>query len=174
MSNSVNIAISGKSGCGNSTVSALCAEKLGLALVNFTFRQLAEEKGVSFETLCRMAEEDPEIDRELDRRQVEMARKEPSVLGSRLAIWMMDDADLKVYLEATAEERARRIARREGGSMEEKLRETLERDKRDHQRYRKIYGINNDDYHFADLIIDTETLLPEQIAEIIITHALQD
>lgn len=167
------IAISGKSGCGNSTVSALCAGKLGIRLVNFTFRQLAEEKGVSFETLCAMAEESPEIDRELDRRQVKMAREEASVLGSRLAIWMLDDATLKVYLKASPEVRAGRIAKREGGTVEEKLRETMERDRKDHLRYRKTYGIDNDDYSFADLVIDTDTVSPERIADIIVERALQ-
>ena len=37
----IRIAISGKSGCGNTTVSSLLAERLGVKLFNFTFRQLA-------------------------------------------------------------------------------------------------------------------------------------
>ena len=39
----IRIAISGKSGCGNTTVSGLLAQKLGIKLINYTFRQLAEE-----------------------------------------------------------------------------------------------------------------------------------
>lgn len=167
------IAVSGKSGCGNSTVSALCAEKLGLRLVNFTFRQLAEERGVAFAELCRLAETDFDIDRELDRRQVEMAKESPSVLGSRLAIWMFDSAHLKVYLYASLPVRAERILRREGGSLDEKMEETYQRDQRDHDRYLKIYGIDNDDYTFADMVINVEELLPEEIAEMIVGRALQ-
>lgn len=41
----VRVAISGKSGCGNTTVSSMLAEKLGIKLINYTFRQLAAEKG---------------------------------------------------------------------------------------------------------------------------------
>ena len=119
-------------------------------------------------------EEDAEIDRELDRRQVEMAREEASVLGSRLAIWMLDDADLKVYLEASPEVRAQRVFKREGGSIEKRLKETAERDRRDHDRYMKIYGIDNDDYSFADLIINTDKLDPEDIMKMIVGRALQD
>ena len=43
----VRVAISGKSGCGNTTVSTLLAEKLGVKLINYTFRQLAAEKGLT-------------------------------------------------------------------------------------------------------------------------------
>jgi cytidylate kinase len=35
----LRIAISGKSGCGNTTVSRMVAEKLGLRFINFTFRK---------------------------------------------------------------------------------------------------------------------------------------
>ena len=44
MTKDLRIAISGKSGCGNTTVSGLLAQKLGIKLINYTFRQLAEEK----------------------------------------------------------------------------------------------------------------------------------
>jgi cytidylate kinase len=43
----LRIAISGKSGCGNTTVSTLLAKTLGIKLINYTFRQLAEEKGMT-------------------------------------------------------------------------------------------------------------------------------
>ena len=43
----LRIAISGKSGCGNTTVSTLLSQKLGIKLINYTFRQLAAEKGLT-------------------------------------------------------------------------------------------------------------------------------
>lgn len=165
----MRIAISGKSGCGNTTVSTLLAQKLGFPIVNFTFRQLAEEKGYDFWTFCKMAEEDDNIDKELDMRMVQMAMEhENSVLGSRLAIWNMKDADLKVYLTASDEERARRITKREGGSFEERLVQTQNRDSKDSARYKRIYGIDNNDTSFADLVIDTENKTPEEIVSLII------
>jgi cytidylate kinase len=167
----VRIAISGKSGCGNSTVSRLVAEKLGFRLVNYTFRALAEEKGISFTELRDQAEDDLRWDRYLDQRQVELARDGNTVLGSRLAVWLLEDADLKVYLTAPPEVRAQRIQNREGGTYEEKYRETLARDERDRQRYLKLYGIDNDDYDFVDLILDTTDKEPEQVAEEIIAYA---
>ena len=49
----MRIAISSKSGCGNTTVSKMLAEKLGYKMINFTFRQMAEERGVDFWTFCK-------------------------------------------------------------------------------------------------------------------------
>jgi len=167
MSNNI-IAISGKSGCGNTTVSSLVAEKLGLRLVNYTFRALAEDLGITFEELICRAEADDSYDKMLDERQVSYAEKGYCVLGSRLAIWLLEQADLKVYLEASLENRVKRIMKREGESFEEILKETAERDRRDEQRYRRIYGIDIQDYRWADLLIDTDTCDQYQAASMIV------
>lgn len=166
----MRIAISSKSGCGNTTVSTLLSEKLGYPMVNFTFRQMAQERGVDFWTFCRMAEDDYDIDRELDRRQVEMAMEQKDcILASRLAIWMLKEADLKVYLTATAETRAKRVYTREGGSLEERYKETVRRDENDTNRYKTIYGIDNSKpEECADLIIATDDKTPEEIVSLII------
>ena len=167
----MRIAISSKSGCGNTTVSTLLSEKLGFRLINFTFRQMAAEKGVDFWTFCSMAEKDDNIDRELDARQVEMAMAEENcVLGSRLAIWMLTEADLKVYLTADSLTRAERVFRREGGSVEERIAQTRMRDENDSARYKRIYGIDNNDTSVADLVIKTDDKSPEEIVGIIISH----
>lgn len=167
----MRIAISSKSGCGNTTVSTLLSERLGFKLINFTFRQLAAEKGVDFWTFCSMAEKDDNIDRELDARQVEMAMAEENcVLGSRLAIWMLSEADLKVYLTADSATRAERVFRREGGSLEERIAQTRMRDENDSARYKRIYGIDNNDTSAADLVIKTDDKSPEEIVDIIISH----
>ena len=166
----MRIAISSKSGCGNTTVSTLLSEKLGYPMVNFTFRQMAQERGVDFWTFCRMAEDDYDIDRELDRRQVEMAMEQKDcILASRLAIWMLKEADLKVYLTATAETRAKRVYTREGGSLEERYKETVRRDENDTNRYKTIYGIDNSKpEECADIIIATDQRTPEEIVSLII------
>jgi cytidylate kinase len=163
------IAISGKSGCGNTTVSRLVAERLGLRFINFTFRSLAAERGISLEEALKRAAADDSWDREVDRRQTSIAREDGGcVLGSRLAIWMLEEADLKVYLRAAPEIRAKRIAEREGGGIESVAAFTAERDRQDRERYLRIYRIDNDDYGFADLAVDTDFLDPQGIADIII------
>ncbi|QEN08205.1 cytidylate kinase [Oceanispirochaeta crateris] len=161
------IAISGRSGCGNSTVSSILSERLGLKLVNYTFHNIAEDRGIDFKELCQMAENDPQWDYFVDENQVKLAMEGPSVLGSRLAIWMLKEADLKVFLTASPETRASRIHEREGGVFEQRMVETHARDERDHARYKRLYEIDNNDYAFADLIINTDRLNQHQVADII-------
>jgi cytidylate kinase len=174
MKNPIRIAISGKSGCGNTTVSKLAAEALGLRFINFTFRSLAGERGLSLREVLSLAAADDTWDKEVDRRQVQLAREDGGcVLGSRLAIWMLAEADLKVYLTARAATRARRIVLREGGSLEAVAAFTEERDRQDRERYLRIYNIDNDDYSFADLVIDTDERSPSEIASLIIEKARQ-
>jgi cytidylate kinase len=168
----LKIAVSGKSGCGNTTVSRIVAGALGLRFINFTFRSLARERNMDLKEVLARAAEDDSWDREVDSRQTAMAR-EPGgcVLGSRLAIWMLEEADLKVYLRARPETRAKRIVKREGGSLKATADFTAGRDRQDHERYLRIYQIDNDQYDFADLIIDTDNLDPGQIALSIIAEA---
>lgn len=152
------ITISGKSGCGNSTVSRLVAERLGLRLINFTLRDLARERGLSFEQLWQRAEHDQSVDHELDRRLVELAAKGDCVVGTRLAIWMLDAQDLSVYLEASQQTRAARIASREAISYRAALAATAARDRRDRNRYLRLYDIDIGDASHADIVVDTEEL----------------
>jgi len=168
LNNQGRIAISGKSGCGNTTVSRLVSEMLGIGMVNYTFRALAQEEGYDFEQMRAMAQKDSQWDRLLDERQIKMANKGPCVLGSRLAIWLWKESELKVYLEASDEVRARRIASREEKPFHEVLEKTRKRDQEDRERYLKLYGIDNDRPEVADLILNTEDKNPQQIAQLIV------
>ena len=171
-SKEVKIAISGMSGCGNTTISRIVAERLGLKFINFTFRSLAEEKGIEFQEVLELAAQDDSWEREVDSRQVQLARaSEGCVIGSRLAVWMLEEADLKVYLRAKAETRAARIVKREGGNLETVATFTAERDRQDNSRYKRIYNIDNYDYKFVNVIIDTDDLQPDEIVQIIIEAA---
>ncbi len=167
----MRVAISGKSGCGNSTVSRLVAERLGLRLINYTFRNLAAEHGVSFAALHARAGRDLSIDRTLDRRQLAAAAGGDCVLASRLAIWLLADAELKVYLTAPPAVRARRIARRERAPFAAALGSTNERDANDRQRYLELYRIDIDDCAPADLIVDTTANDQFQVASAIVSAA---
>ena len=165
----LKIAISGKSGCGNTTVSRIIAEVLGLRLINFTFRSLAQERGLDLAEVLKKAALDDSWDREVDSRQVAMAREDSGcVLGSRLAIWMLPEANLKVFLTASPLVRAGRIQNREGGNLEKIAEFTASRDKQDSERYMRIYNIDNNDFAFADLIIQTDKMNPTQIVDTVL------
>jgi cytidylate kinase len=169
--NGLRIAISGKSGCGNSTVSRIVANRLGLRVVNYTFKDLARDRGMSFDEVCRLAEGDPEYDLTIDRMQVSLAAEGRCVLGSRLAIWLLRDTALTVYLEVGLETRAARIARREGTPLAAAIADTEVRDRRDHDRYQRLYGYDVNSYGFAKLIIDAESLDQEAVATLIVERA---
>ncbi len=167
----MRIAISGKSGCGNSTVSRLVAERLGLRVINYTFKDLAKDRGMTFEDVCRLAESDPQYDLTIDKMQVQLAGSGACVLGSRLAIWLLRDSAFTVYLRAPVDVRAGRIAKREGTDLAVTLAETEDRDRRDHDRYLRLYGYDVDRFEFADLVVDTETLTQDEVAGEIVAHA---
>jgi cytidylate kinase len=167
----LRIAISGKSGCGNSTVSRIVARRLGLRVINYTFKDLARDRGVSFDEICRLAETDSQYDLTIDRMQVELAREDGFVLGSRLAIWLLREHAFTAYLHASLATRASRIAQREGTDPATAFSETEARDRRDHDRYQRLYGWDVDQFEFAALTIDAESLSQEQVAALIVARA---
>lgn len=169
----IRVAISGKSGCGNTTVSTLLSQKLGVKLINYTFRQLAAEKNMTLAQVIEAAKNDDSYDKYVDKHQVELALAEPCVLGSRLAIWMLKEADLKVYLYASDETRARRVYNREGGDLQAIKDFTAMRDREDTGRYKVFYGIDNNDYSFVDIIIDVNDTTPEEIVNIILDKLVE-
>lgn len=164
----VKIAISGRSGCGNTTVSRLLAELLDISFINYTFRSLSDELRIPLAEIIEKAKNDFSYDRMVDTRQVELARRSSCVLGSRLAIWMLPESNLKIYLTAPAEVRAKRIQSREGGSLTDIQDFTEMRDQEDTRRYRELYEIDNTDFSFADLVINTDSKTPEMIVTIIL------
>jgi cytidylate kinase len=169
---SIKIAVSGRSGCGNTTISKMTADSLGLDFINFTFRSLADERGLDIKEILELAAKDDSLDIEVDTRQVQLALESSGcVIGSRLAIWMLKEADLKVYLNADPRIRAERIVKREGGNIDEVAAFTAERDRQDHSRYLRLYNIDTDDYSFVDLVIETGNLTPQEIADLIIEKA---
>jgi cytidylate kinase len=167
----LRIAISGKSGCGNTTVSRLVAAQLGFRVVNYTFKDLAKDKGMTFDEICLLAETDSQYDLTIDRMQVQLAREGGCVLGSRLAIWLLRETAFTVYLQAALEVRAARIAKREGKELSVAMGETKERDRRDHDRYARLYGYDVNDFGFAVLVVDAGRS-PDEIAREIVTRAV--
>jgi cytidylate kinase len=129
--------------------------------------------GITFEEVCELAEKDPKYDRLLDDTQVALAKESGIVLGSRLAVWLIEDASLKVYLSASPEVRAQRIANREHADFKVTYDDMMKRDKRDRERYIRLYQIDIDDYHFADLILDTDSIDQHEITDRIVEEVIR-
>ncbi len=169
----LRIAISGKSGCGNTTISSNLSKKLNIEMINYTFRTLSQENGLTLQEIIEKAKTDDSFDRQVDTRQVELALKQSCVLGSRLAIWMLKNADFKVYLFADEKIRSLRIQKREGGNLDDIISFTRMRDEEDTRRYRELYQINNNNYDFVDLVVDVSYKDPDTIVSIILQELLQ-
>ena len=153
------VTVSGPPGAGKSTTVAALAEAFDLEHVSGgdIFRELADERGLSAVEFNRLAEEDDQIDRDLDRRLRTVALERDDVLlESRLAGWLAGDAaDLRLWLDAPTEVRAARIAEREGKSAETALAETREREESEALRYRAYYGIDIADLSIYDIALNT-------------------
>lgn len=165
------VTVSGPAGVGKSTSAAALAEALSYEHVSGgdIFREVAAERGLTALELNRLAEEDGEIDRALDRRQRELAEeREDVVLESRLAGWMAGEhADLKIWLDASLDVRAARIAEREDKPIGLAREETEARTASEERRYREYYGIDFDDRSIYDLALSTARWGPDAIAEVL-------
>jgi cytidylate kinase len=165
------ITISGPAGSGKSTAAKALAARLDYDHVSGgdIFRELAAEKGMSPLELNKHAEEDDQIDRDLDRRLREIAaERDDLVLESRLAGWMAGEhADFRVWLDAPLSVRAQRISEREDKSVDLARTETKERAESEARRYQDYYGIDIHDLAIYDLVLNTSRLDPEGVVEAI-------
>jgi cytidylate kinase len=172
-SKALRIAISSLSGCGNTTATMNVGRTLGLKVVNYTFRDLAGDIGVSFEEIHERSRENRIFDYLTDLNQIRLSLQPKVVVGSRLASWLVN-ADLRVWLQASLEERAKRIFRREVSknlTYESVLYRTLQRDEQNRKRYLQLYGIDSNDRSDFDIIINTEKLTAEQVSSLIVAAA---
>jgi cytidylate kinase len=163
------ITVGGLPGSGKSTFAKLLSEELGVEYLGAgqIFREMAAKRGMTLVEFSRLAEEDHEIDRQLDRSQTEMARGRDVVVDSRLSAWMVEDPDLKICLTAEFKERARRVADRDSVPMEEAIRLVSEREKSERRRYSEIHGIDIGDVEVYDLTVNSGKYLPEEILKIV-------
>jgi len=169
----VIITISGTSGSGKSTVGQLLKEKLKMNYIysGQIFRETAKKYKMSLEEFGKYCENNENIDKELDEKQLNILKKGDIILEGRLAGWIAHKNNiqgLKIMLNADFETRIKRIIEREDGEYNKRLGEILEREKSEEKRYDKYYNIDIKDTSIYDLIIDSSNKKPEEIIEIII------
>ncbi len=164
------IAISGLHGTGKSTFAQYLATQFRLNYISAgkAFREMARRKSYSIIEYSKLASIDVRIDFEIDNMMREKAEKGNAILEGQLAAWMVvEEANMKILLIAPVDVRIKRIAKRDGLSLDEARKKTLEREDSEKNRYLKYYGINLNDVSIYDLIFDTSLLNEERTMKIL-------
>lgn len=152
------ISITGDEGSGVSTTAKKIAETLRYQYFSTgaIFRAVAEKHAMSPEELRKLAEVDHSIDREIDELVQELGIKHTRlVVDSRLAYhWI--HRSFKVYLSVSPDVGATR--RGESKELLEQHRESRKK------RYQELYGIDIENKNPFTLVLNTDTLSPEECA----------
>ena len=165
------ICISGLPGCGKSTVAKKLAQKYRLRYVSGgdALKELAVEAGFKpsgedwWETeegrrFLNKRMEDPNFDRKVDEKLIEIAKEGNVILDSWTMPWLLDEG-FKIWLDASLEVRAARAAKRDKIDFEEAKKLIREREKKTREIYSKLYGFNlGEDFSPFHIILDTDKL----------------
>jgi predicted cytidylate kinase len=171
------ISVSGLHGTGKSEIAKLIADRLGILYYSTgqMFRDLAKEKNMTLEEYTNYVESHPDIDKELDNKVVNIAKKGNIIIDSQLSGYILKSiADFRIHLTCPLELRVKRMSERDQTSLEEKLKETTLREKSELERFKKLYNIDISDKNLInklfDLVINTENLSIEEVLDKILSE----
>ncbi len=170
------LCVCGMAGCGKSTAAKKIARKYKMryfsggdalkALALESKRPSAKKgwweskEGMKF---LKKRMQDYSFDKKVDRKLLEWAREGNVVLDSWTMPWLLKGG-FKIWLEASPEERAKRIAQRDGITHEEALTALKEKDSKTKEIFAKLYGFNlGEDFSPFDMILDVNQLEPEEV-----------
>jgi CMP/dCMP kinase len=162
------VTISGLPGSGTSTIARAVAVELGVPRLDggTVFRSIAAERGLTLAEFGALAERESSVDLELDARLAAAARAGDVVLESRLAGWIATNEGvdgLRVWVGCDEQERARRVAEREGIAVDVALAANRSREASEALRYRTYYDIEIGDLTPYDLVLDSTSVPPDQL-----------
>ncbi len=166
----MRITVSGPPGSGTTSLARYIATKYGLEFISAgeVFRRLSREHDMDLAEFGRLAESEPSVDRMIDERQKEIGEASDSiVVEGRLSGRMIANADLRIWLAASLECRAKRIAGRDDMGEEEALAYTRGRQHSEATRYRNYYNIDINDLSPYDLVLSSETFGVDALGAIV-------
>jgi len=174
------ICVCGMAGSGKSTLAKKIAQKYSLKYYSGgdALMALALEEGYDplergwwegKEGMRFLAKrgKDPRFDQAVDEKLLEMAQKGNVVLDSWTMPWLVEKG-FKIWLEASTEKRAKRIAGRDNISFGEALEALKQKEKQTTRIYREIYGFNlGEDFGPFNFILDTDALSAEEVFQVL-------
>jgi cytidylate kinase len=172
--------ISGPPAVGKTTVAKAVAKRFGLKVYagGDALKEVAASRGYAPigegwwdtpEGLRFLADRaaNPELDKEIDKRLIEMLKQGNIVVTSYTLPWLTDQG-IKIWLNASVESRARRMVERDKISFEEALDIVKKRDEENRSLYYKIYDIAfARDLSVFDLVVNTDLLSREAVIEVV-------
>ncbi len=163
------VTLGGMPGSGKTSVARELASRYGFTIISAgdQFRKLARERCLTLREFGELAERDSAIDLAIDARQKELASMHKMALVEGRLAGRTVDADLKVWLKASLDVRAQRIAAREDIPVQRAREETVTREACEAGRYKAFYGIDPNDMACYDLVIDTGGWDANGVADII-------
>lgn len=176
----VPICICGLAGSGKSTLAKRLAQNYGLSYLSGgdALKELAEEEGYKplidgwWESVegIRFLEHRrkyPQFDRKVDNMLLERAQHGAVVLDSRTMPWLLKTG-FKIWLDASREKRAERIAERDGTTVKKALKALAKKEKQTILIYKQLYGFNlGDDFSPFQVILDTDYLDADEVFQIL-------
>ena len=174
------ICISGMAGTGKSTLSKKLAEKYNLQCYSGgdALKELAKAEGydVSRQGWWESPEgliflnkrvNDPKFDKAVDAELLKYAKQGNVLLDSWTMPWLLNEG-FKIWLMASIEKRAARVAERDKITVNEAFRVLEEKEARTKTIYKKLYGfVLGEDFAPFDLVLDTDNLNAEEVFEVL-------
>lgn len=155
----MRITVSGLPGSGTTSLSRYLAQKHNFTMISAgeVFRQLAKEHNMELARFGDLARQDPAYDKMIDARQKEIAQQQDNIIvEGRLSGWMVDNADLKIWLYAPIDCRIKRIVFRDQVADEKTAMDlTLEREQCEADRYQSYYDIDITDLTIYHIILNS-------------------
>jgi cytidylate kinase len=173
------ICISGMAGTGKSTLAKKLAEKYGLNYYSGgdALKVLAAEEGYDASQsgwwespvgikFLRQREGDAKFDKAVDQRLLEYAEKGNVLLDSWTMPWLLKTG-FKMWLLASMEKRAARVAQRDKITVKQALKVLKEKEDRTKSIYKKLYGFTlGEDFKPFDLVLDTDNMNAEEVFQV--------
>ena len=174
----MHITITGRLGSGKSTVCRIFSNKYGYEIYSTgtIHRRIAAEKGISALEMNELMAKDLSFDHMIDDAVTRISRENRDrtlIFDSRMA-WHFACDSFKVFMHIDPAIAARRVMADDRGDVEkytdidDARRQLLARAMSENTRYKRIYGADNLDYRNFDLIVDSATITPEMLAELIL------
>ena len=174
------VCVSGMAGTGKSTLAKKLARKYGLKYYSGgdALKALATEEGCNSSiegwwespeglAFLRKRENNFKFDKAVDDKLLEYAKRGDVLLDSWTMPWLLKEG-FKIWLMASIEKRAERIAQRDKITVEDALRILKEKEARTKAIYKKLYGFTlGEDYAPFNLVLDTDNLNAEEVFQVL-------